>query len=172
VRVGRRPCRWLIITLEPRRCRYTGRDRVLWIAVSRSAPQQRGNSCCLASELLDDLDAPHSANELTEHGRLIAKAGADLQTMSSCRGSSRSAMTATMKGCEIVLSKPICSAGRCGKRGPASGDGTKACRGTRPLPSAPAHRGLACQAHRRPGRRRSRSPRSCAGAGSRSALPS
>jgi hypothetical protein len=51
----------------------------LWIAVSRSAPQQRGNSCCLASELLDDLDAPHSANELTEHGRLIAKAGADLQ---------------------------------------------------------------------------------------------
>jgi hypothetical protein len=33
----------------------------------------------LLGELLDDLDAPHPANELTEHGRLIAQAGADLQ---------------------------------------------------------------------------------------------
>jgi hypothetical protein len=64
----------------------------------------------LAGELLDDLDAPHPANELTEHGRLIAEAGADLQHDVVLPRLQQIVMTATTKGCEIVLSKPIGSA--------------------------------------------------------------
>ena len=40
-------------------------------------PAQTGRS--LDGELLDDLNAPDPPNELAEHGRLIAQAGADLQ---------------------------------------------------------------------------------------------
>jgi hypothetical protein len=54
-----------------------------------------------------DFDAVHRACQFGEHGGLVPEAGGDFRTVSSGRSSSKSVITATMNGCEIVFSNPI-----------------------------------------------------------------
>src|SRR5262249_18621933 len=61
---------------------------------------------CRLRELLDDCDAVPPPSEFGEHRRLIAEPVPTSRTTSSGLSSSKSVITATMSGCEIVLSKP------------------------------------------------------------------
>ena len=61
----------------------------------------------LACQLLHDFDAPHPTGKLGQDRGLIAQPGSDLEDAVMGSGPRRSVMSATIKGCEIVLSKPI-----------------------------------------------------------------
>jgi hypothetical protein len=58
-------------------------------------------------ELFDDFDAVHLARQLREDCGLVAQPGADLQHSVSAPISSKSVISATINGCEIVFSKPM-----------------------------------------------------------------
>ena len=58
-------------------------------------------------KLLDNFNAAHTADKFGQQGRVVTHAGADLQYQTSGSSASRSVISAVMKGCEIVLLKPI-----------------------------------------------------------------
>ena len=66
----------------------------------------------------------HLVGQLREHGRLVARAGADVEHALAAAQRERLADAATMYGCEIVWPAPIGSAASSYARG-RSGSGTK-----------------------------------------------
>lgn len=61
----------------------------------------------LHRQLLDELHAVDAVCQLRQDRRLVAHAGADLEHGVGRLQYSKSVITATMKGCEMVLPKPI-----------------------------------------------------------------
>ena len=59
------------------------------------------------NELLNNLHAPDPRNQASQDGSLVAQACADLEHVIAWLRVEKSVMSATMNGCEIVLSKPI-----------------------------------------------------------------
>ena len=72
----------------------------------RSLRARRRFAC--AGELLDEFHAVHLLRQLGKDRGLVAEPGADLEhPVARLEASSRSVISATMKGCEMVLSQPI-----------------------------------------------------------------